>query len=339
MSATINAKKIKFHVLGNGFDNVRNDSGKGLPAPDYHDLSGMTLACIDQTNTYVWLTDSGNYMFKIKLDTWEFQSNSIPIGAIYHPSNVENNYGIVLIGGNRTVVFDLTSGSIIKDITASHSWISDVCDAILVDNDIYLLKCYPQNVDTALIHISLDDDSVSQSVIYNNCTCGFVDENTVYSYWSKVWFSQNSRANGKSFNDAVQWSTSEDVNNNRTFSAKLHGLCGNGKIYLPTPKNGVWTLGVYDGNSAPDLVTPTPIKTIGTFPSAPDFQWSYPNVNYCYNQGKTKACFATSVGTFYTDFKTIEKLEDNPSNMRPLAMNDRLIVSRRGNNQISVTYI
>lgn len=32
MSATINAKKIKFHVLGNGFDNVRNDSGNGESA-------------------------------------------------------------------------------------------------------------------------------------------------------------------------------------------------------------------------------------------------------------------------------------------------------------------
>lgn len=339
MSATINAKKIKFHVLGNGFDNVRNDSGKGLPAPDYHDLSGMTLACIDQTNTYVWLTDEGNWLHKIKLDTWEFQSHSLPIGSIHHPCNVENNYGVDLVSYSRIVIFDLTSGAIIKDISGSYSKFYGISDCILVDDDIYLVRVYPQNSDSSILHISLNDETISEATIWNNCVSGFVDNNTIYSHWQKVWFSSNSNINGIGLDGGGQWYASEDVGQGATFAVPLQGICGNGRIYVPTPKGGVWTLGAYDGNTAPNFITPAPIKTFGNFGSQPNIQWQYSRLNYCYTQGKTKCAFATDIGTFLTDFTSLEKLEDNPSNMQPLAMNDSVIVSRAGNNQISVTYI
>lgn len=337
MSLTI--KNEKFTIFGSGYEQTRNDSGEGMKEPDYYDLSGMNLACIDETGTYVWLTDEGNWLHKIKIDTWEFQSHSLPIGSIYHPSNVENNYGIILIGGNRTVIFDLTSGEIIKDITASHSWISGICDCILVDDDIHIIKCYPQNVDTAIIHISLENETVTESILSNRCTCGFADNDTIYAYYSKAWFYQNSGAGGYGLTGSTQWETWEDYSNQVSFNVNLHGLCRNGRIYVPTPNGDKWSLGVYNGNSAPDFVTPTPIKKIGSFASSFDFQWSYSNVNYCYNQGKTKACFATNIGTYYTDFEKVQKLEETPSNMRPLAMNDKIIVSRVGNNQVSVFYL
>lgn len=340
MSVTINTGELKFSVFGKGFENTRNDSGSGSPDPDYHNIGGVSLACIDQTNTYVWLTDEGNWLYKIKIDTWEFQSHSIPVGSIYHPCNVENNYG-VRYSNNRVVVFDLTSGEIIKDISGSFGYVSGVCDCILVDDDIYLIQCAPQNGDRAIIHISLQNDTVSTSgTIWNNCVCGFADSNTIFGFWQRVWFSDNTRAYGYNLSGGVQWQANEDYGQQIRFSTTLQGLCGNGYLYLPTPKGDKYTLGVYDANSAPDFVTPYPIKTIGIFDSNPSLQWQYTTVNYCYNQGKTKAVFATSIGTFYTDFsKEVRKLNDNPSDMRPLAMNDRLVVSRVGNNQVSVYYL
>ena len=65
MSVTIDVKKLKFHVLGNGFDNVRNDSGFGAKSyvANVYAYGGM----IDETNTYMWLC-TGDGLKKYRID-------------------------------------------------------------------------------------------------------------------------------------------------------------------------------------------------------------------------------------------------------------------------------
>jgi hypothetical protein len=328
----------KFTIFGHGYDATRNDSGSGRIEPEYHNLGGASLATIDQTGEYVWITDEGNYLYKFKIKGWETQSHSLPVGSIYHPCNVENNYGVLCVNNNRIIVFDLTSGEIVKDISGTYTKPSNIADCILVDDDIYIVKVFPQNATQTIIKISLTNETVSTSSTGDECICGFVDNDTIYGFWQKVWFTQNSTARGMGFGGATQWQVSESVPDVE-FSVRLFGLCGNGYIYVPTPKDGVWTLGKYDGNSAVDFVTPNPIRTIGEFESSFELQWQYSTLNLCYNQGRTKACFATTIGTFYTDFDQVEKMADDSANMRPLAMTDKVIVSKVGNNQVSVTYI
>lgn len=322
MSANIPVGKLKFSVFGRGYDDIRGNSGYGNKESDVHNIVAEYCA-IDITGRYVWIV-GGMYINKFDTETWASVPHSIPRSPIYHPCNVENNYGVVMPSNTRVIVFDLTSGEIIKDITTENPFTSSTGnqDCILVDDVIYLTNIANQQSAINVTKISLTDDTVTSMVMSGLYNCGFADDDLIYGYWAKVWFSQVSRAYAWDLNLTEQWQIVEP-STSVSFASNLHGLCGNGYLYLPTPDNGTWGLGEYDAHSAPDLVTPAPIRVFGEFESRPQFQ-----PYYCYNQGKTKAAFQTSIGTYYTDFSSIERLDDDETpNLRPLAMNDEFIIS------------
>lgn len=338
MSLTI--ENEKFTIFGSGYEQTRNDSGEGMPEPDIHLLNGINYGAIDETGEFVWLSDGGN-IYKFRIRPWENVGHSIGSGSVFHPCNVENNIGLASATSTNKV-FNLTTGEVIKTIESGGGFSGWKCDSILVDDAIYLNIRNTQRNGLSLYKVDIENETVSLMLDeYNRLGCGFVDDDTIYSVFQAEWFSDYTRIYGYGFSGGVQWSgvsTDED----RLFSKvdTSNGICGNGFIFVPSLVEGKWRLGMYGGNSTPDFLTPTPIKTIGEFASKPSLEWQFRNVDICFNQGKTKCAFATSIGTFYTDFdKKLVKLSDTPSDFIPLAMDDHTIVGRRGNNQIVVQRI
>ena len=133
----------KFTIFGHGYDATRNDSGTGAKEAVIHDLTAEYCA-IDETGKYAWIVGGGGRLYKLNIATWEQQAHSIPVvGSLYHPCNVANNYGVIFVSNTRVVVFDLTTGEILKDFAPSSSGTFSQpiqhCDCILVDDVIYLV--------------------------------------------------------------------------------------------------------------------------------------------------------------------------------------------------------
>lgn len=312
---SIPTSKSSFVIYGHGFDSTRADSGNGSKIPQRHWIPAWYSA-IDQTGQYAWFSDNGSRMQKIKIKGWEQQSTSLPTGAIMHPSNVPNNYGVLFAWLGDTYVFDLTTNEIITRISHQNA-LSNIFDCILVNDKIYVTHLIGGRTNVYVHTIDITNGTHTTAVIDNNkSVCGFVDDNTLYAFYPIEWFSDWFRWNGYGLDGALQWTGSAQELPN----VKMSGaLCGNGKITLPTLVNGVWRMGTFDGNSAPDFQTPSPIKTFGKFDTASGLAF-----NYAYNQGRTKALFETSDGTYLTDFNSITKLYDTV--MHPLALDDKTII-------------
>lgn len=331
MSATIDIGKLKFSVFGNGFEGSRTDSGNGENEPKI--LNYMSeYAAIDITGEYIWLVTLGQTK-QYRISNWTNTAN-LDSAPLYHPCNVENNYGVSLISSTRVLIFDLTTGETIKDITTpAYSSQSGLQDCILVEDAIYLVKCTAQRDSLVITEISLEDETVTSTTVSGTSVCGFSSDTTIYGYWAKEWFSQVSSAYSWNKSATGIWTVTETHEQN--FRTHLHGLCGNGFLYLPTPEDGVWKLGVYDAYNVPDFITPNPIRTFGRFASSLEFS-SNVGLHYCYNHGKTKAVFSSNIGTYYTDFSSIKQLHEDQVYMMPLAMNDKMVISNVGNQKTSI---
>lgn len=328
----------KFTIFGSGFDSTRNDSGVGM-TEDIFRIGTVDFGAIDETGEYVWLTDGYNYLYKYKIEGMERQTHSVPIGSLYHPANVANNYGVIIPpSGDRVIVFNLTDGTIIKTLSSSTYITDGVGETILVDDVIYYTRIVGGRGTVLIYRFDLTNETVTTASFGNVACNGFVDENTLFMYYTPEWFHQTAVAYGVGTNGSTQWSLTASQSGGSGFNGvSITGaLCGNGKIWIPTKKGDSWVMGMYNGNSTPNLNTPRPIKTFGRFESAPALEWQYRMFNYCYTQGKTKACFATTIGTYWTDFEHLEKLGNTPSALRPVAMNDHYIFSRSGNSDISI---
>lgn len=333
MSYTI--ENSKFVIFGNGYDGVRNDSGDGLNEPEIHPLSTPTFAAFDSSGEYVWISDGNYNIRKFRINPWEEISVTLPKGSLYHPTNVENNIGIIsqYSGNHDITVFNLDTGEVIKTF-ASIGFYSFVSDCIMVDDDVYLVQKGNGKQTEAFRHIDLANEVDSYASMYG-AVSGFVDDDTIYIYRAGSWWSDPTYANGYSLSYTSQWqgtySTSAD------YPVNMGGLCANGYLYLPTLLDGEWQMGVYDGNSAPTFEpVPNPIRTYGKFPERATLVLSGKNAFFtAYTDGRTKGAFVTNLGLYFTDFTNkLVKVSDNLS--RPLAMSDHYIVCPHGINQVIV---
>ena len=332
MSYTI--ENSKFVIFGNGYDGVRNDSGDGLNEPEIHPLSTPTHAAFDTSGEYVYLT-GGSTIRKFRINPWEEVSVNLPQGSIYHPTNVENNIGIICHppNNNGITIFNLDTEEIITTFptTAGYSFISD---CMMDGDDIYLIQKTNGNATAALRHIDLANDTYSYTAIYG-ANSGFVDTDTIYNYRAGTWYSDPTYANGYSLSYTSQWQGTYTTR--ADYPVRFGGLCADGYLYLPTFLNGEWVMGVYDGNSVPTFEpVPNPIRTYGNFGG--DLSLVISGRQYfstCYNNGRTKAAFATTIGTFVTDFTNkLTKITDDKD--QPLAMCDHYFVAPKGINQVIV---
>ena len=326
MSVTIGEKKLKFHVLGNGFDNVRNDSGAGYPSYEKN-ISAYNCA-IDNTNTYMWLVTSGG-LKKYQISTFtEVAQSTIPttVTNLLHPDNVANNYGVAFDNGDTAYIFDLTDDTVIATVSGTYPTVRylPTYDCILKGDKIYYTVLHIGNTNIEMNCIDLFDLSYSSSVIYSNVGAnGFVNDSTFYAIYTREWFYQTSCAYSITLSGSQAWSNTGIDSN---YSLVPWGLTANGKLYLPVYIDSKWHYGVFDGVTNPSFNPLTPIRTFGEFDTAPTI--GHPNSDYRvdvkYNNGKTKACLMTSEGLLYTDFQRIEKLDSIVA--VPMAVSDGYVV-------------
>jgi hypothetical protein len=334
-------ENLKFTIFGHGYDATRNDSGTG-EVTDIHPFpNAIQYGAIDASGNYVWLSDGYNYLRKFDIKTWEEQVHSVPTGKVYHPSNVSNDYGVLILPSDQTKVFDLRTNEILNNIGNIPAVIPNGShDSIVVDDVIYLVRFNSGQVNSPIVKVDLDNNQMSYTMLYNRTTMGFVDDDTIYDYYSIAWYNEHFAIYGTGLNGSDQWGATAIGEGQAGFpNVLLSVLCSNGKIYAPTNING-WKMGVYDGNSAPDFDTPTPIRTFGEFSAEPRFEWQSGSFNIVYNNGRTKCAFATTVGTYWTDFTSMYKLSDTPEVMIPLVISDKHIVCQnRTNNEVIVVGI
>lgn len=333
MSYTI--ENSKFVIFGNGYDGVRNDSGDGLNEPEIHPLSTPTFAAFDTTGEYVWFSDGNYNIRKFRINPWEEISVTLPKGSLYHPTNTENNIGIIFqYSGNHDItVFNLDTGEIIKTFASAGGYLY-VADCMMDGDDVYLIQKTNGNASAQMRHIDLANETDTLSNLWG-AVSGFVDTDTIYDYRAGAWWSDPTYANGYSLGLSSQWqgtySTSAD------YPVRFGGLCADGYLYLPSKINDEWVMGVYDGNSVPTFEpVPNPIRTYGNFGGDLSLVISGRNsFSTCYNNGRTKAAFATTIGTFVTDFTNkLTKITDDKD--QPLAMCDHYFVAPKGINQVIV---
>lgn len=339
---SLDVENLKFTIFGSGFDDTRNDSGSGAKEAVIHNLTAEYCA-IDETGKYAWIVGGGGRLYKFDIATWEQESHSIPIvGPLYHPCNVANNYGVIFhVNTSRVVVFDLTTGEILKDFTSSGSFSAPTgrCDCILVDDVIYFVNMSASQNNVTLRKVFLNEEDATHLLIANGVECcGFASNSLIYGYWAKQWFSQVSRAFTWTLNGAEQWSITEP-STSVNFNVRLFTLCGNGYLYAISYKEGKWVMGEYDAQTAPEFVTPLPLRTFGQFPTVTDI-----SANVVYNQGKTKVVFQSTLATdeyaYYTDFQKIRKLDESIPHLVPLAMNDKLVISSfNASRNVAINYL
>lgn len=338
MSVTIGEKKLKFHVLGNGFDNVRNDSGRGIESSQRHLGYGAGTAVIDSSGTYAWITQNQgqaplNYLAKVQLSGLTQETiTTIPDNVqthVYHPSNVENNFGIAFqnFGASCDVyVFDLTTDEVFHHFTTSLNSIQDVADCIMVGDDFYFAEVGASNA--RVYKLDSENETFVQTGNYwlnNGGSLGFVSDNVLTAYNHPVWFSDYGYKYGYDKSANTVWTVrASGAGGSGNFPrCSARGMCENGHVWLASYVDGAWRWGMYDGVNGGDFNTPTPIKMFGNYgntsPVNDDFHVHYTE--------KRKRCayVHSSWGLVVTDFKDIEHISDEY--WKPLAISDEYIIA------------
>ena len=340
MSVTINTGELKFSVFGKGFENTRNDSGEGGVTYEKRIGYGAGTACLDETSTYVWLTQNQgqaplNYFAKVRISDLEQVeiSNVIQtdIGTqIYHPSNVANNYGIALqnFGDDCDVyVFDLTTDEIYYHFTASISSFQTFADCIMVGDVFYFADRGGSNARVFKLDPINETFSEYGSAWFNNgAGCGFVDNDTLYAFNNPVWFSDYGRKYGYGLSGSTQWDVmAPRAGSGGNFPNCLdRGMGGNGYVWLASYVDGAWRWGAYDGNNGGDFVTPSPIRTVGNFGNTDP---RYTDYHVYFTNGRTKCAYGSSaLGLVLVDFSDDVKIVTDEYWI-PLAVDDKYIVA------------
>mgnify|MGYP002516066665 CR=1 FL=1 len=333
MSVTIDAKKLKFHVLGNGFDNVRNDSGKGTAVKiEVLNVDGQS-AVIDDTETYLWLMSSSGALKKYDLETLEEVTQttvpSDPTYHIYHPTNVENNIGVVFkneSGIKKVYIFDLTTDAIINSGEVDYIPTSAIkgIDCILVDNVLKIVAEVQFRNSTTLYTLNINDLTMNKYTVSHAC-CGFVDDNKLYGYMVPEWFYQSKFIYGYNADGSIAWQVEGANPKFPNLSDNISGFGNLGFIWIPCKVNDIWKLGKFVWSGSTDFQTPHPIKTIGKFDSMPNLA-NYPNYYaVAHDYGRTRTVFRTSIGLYLCDYNDLELL-DNSSGYYPIGIRNRTII-------------
>ena len=336
MSALIDVNKLKFTVFGRGYDDERGNSGSGAKEPDSLGMDSQ-MACFSDDGRYCWqVIYNGQYqLYKYDTTTWQtVDQGTIPhVDNVYHPRNVvDNNLGICCTGYGGTVyVFDLTSNEVLTTLTLPRyvGFGGIIACAYDEDNDkIYLATMNKQRASKYIYTLDLANNSVSYFAYANIMLNGFINESMMYCKRIAEWFSQWDYAFALTPSSSEVWGlspTDEQTHSFPKISYVTWGLVGNGKLYLPSLIGDHWVMGVYDGTTTPDLITPTPIDTYGRFSSRPDI-----GVNIAYTNGTTKGCFNCGDGTFVIDFANKELTLISEAQEEILGMSDSLIMCKGG---------
>ena len=330
MSFTI--EDLSFVIFGNGHNLTRNDSGDGMTTFLY----SCDYAAFDSTGQYLWVvTKHGEIadqkIRKIDTTTWEevphaFENVDVHTettsGFLVGIENTNSNLGVLVIGTNRIVVFDLTTDEIYNDISGNLYRIdADYAPRATLDGDV--IRIIGASVDQskyrapfATINLTNNTYAMNEqaggwtiSGFYNDTDITFANRN--YGDRKALW--------GATINDGAGitqlWGDYSIYNDDIT----LDSFGRNNNLYFPTKINGIWQFGKYP--IPPDLDTPSPIGAIGinanTIVSPP-----------VYTRGKTWASFLMSDDSLaVTDFTNYGILYtgDSPK-LTPIAMGDPLIV-------------
>ena len=332
-------ENLKFTIFGHGYDATRNDSGYGVKSAEL----SITVysAVIDSTGRFAWFV-TNNGLKKYQTSNWtEVEQDTIPDDCrfVVHPSNVENNYGIATSAdGNTAYVFDMTDDTLICSVSGTFSSISGArsWDCILVNDKIYMINRFTGNTNTVLQVIDIDNETCDESVSINGVGLyGFIDDSLIYGAYTREWFYQASCAYAYNFSGVAEWSNT-DINRNDNLVQDA--IPTNGKLYMPVLIDDTWHFGEFDGTSNPTFNPVTPIRTFGSFDTAPTLTPYISGNNrtpyFCFNDGRTKCCMLTAEGVLLTDFSKVEVID---SAKIPLAMNDQIIIiSDYENNKLYV---
>lgn len=338
MSATINSNKLKFSVFGRGFEDNRNDSGSGVKEI-FRDLGkGVQNVIVDNTETYFWIAQTtGNlpleYVGKRRVDDLSVVSqSSVPsTGAtlLFHPSNVSNNYGVaIIISSMDFYVFDMTDDSLITSGTSSvPSFLNSQSDCILVGQKIYIVsRSYDRGDNQRVLCIDLDAGTLTQTGTFNDGSCGFVDDDTIYGFFPTPWFSDHRRNFGVGVTGSLQWQIIASGTGQAGFPHTWQeGLTGNGFLWIPVELYGGWRFGKFKGDGTADFETPKPLETFGKFANAPQIKkYNMP----CYTDGRENVAFMVTDGLFVSDFKDVTFITD--TEWRPKALSEHYLFTSYG---------
>ena len=328
-----NIDKLSFTIWGNGHDETRSDSGDGesTGVDEYTFPYGVNYACFDSSGTYVWLTQNGSYDGLIKCDmaTMTDQHQSAISGysslALFHPSNVANDYGIVTqvgAGNRRWWVIDLNDDTVVasgNNVTNMDMFGGYECDCILVSNKIYLLQV--ESGYLATFDLSNGTASVASLAYCGNYSDCFANDSSIFV--SNEVSTGRYRLSLVEFDDTRTWNDVQIATDVVGFA-----MGGNGKLYMPTNDSG-WKMGEYSATN-PDIATPSPIKTFGSFPSKPSLDLGYqPRGTWrAYNHGRTRMAFTTNVGSYVADASgnSMEKLFEG-DNVKVHALNNKYCIA------------
>ena len=341
MSTSIKQNGLSFFIFGHGHDNTLPDSGEGNKrSVDYIEYDSA-YAAIDATGRYVWLAGVSEGLKKFDLLTFEeVDRGSIPAGggiiyALYHPTNVANNYGIFFTGESEETaevyVFNLTDNSIITHRTLINAFFMPQCDCIIVDGEVRLCTLTQSRASNYIYRFNISDIDITQYGFANNpknASCGFITENSAFSYYEPEWFYQNKAMFGVSLSGALTWSVQASRSGGSGFpNVSQIGWGNNGYLWMPCYVNDTWCIGAFVPSSSTDFETPSPTRVFGEFPELPYMKYQN-HYHVAHNTGRTKVAFTTSLGVYFSDYETLWKLTDDIH--YALAANDNTIICSDG---------
>ena len=333
MSANLITHKIEFSVFGRGYDDDRGNSGSGAKEPD-HISYGVNSACFDTTGRYCWVSLSSSGMMiglrKLDVETMTFvdQGNIPRVNNIYHPVNVDNNWG-VCFSDNTTYIFDLTTNEIIYQISDSKFGNTTANISVTLDEESNILRfAYVEkasdNKYRQIFSYDIDNDSWSEVGWWDRACVGFIDVNSAYMHYYPVWFSSYYQAGSLNASGGTDWWVTAGISHKfDNLGGAMWGLVGRGKLFIPSYVDGAWVMGEYDASSAPDFLTPSPVATFGQFNG-----WVEIDTFTCYTPEWTWGAFGCAEGTFIADMVNREMYKISDSRLTPRAISeDRMICS------------
>lgn len=335
MSLTI--ENEKFTIFGSGYEQTRNDSGEGqkeILVLNYQ----VDYACFDATGQYCWVSIStGNRgIRKLETTNWtEVNQGSVPTfyGGLYHPTNVPNNYGLI-VRSNTLYLFDLTTNEILKTGTVSDvASLAGTYDCVYLEDENAIRVCSTSGSSGTIYTFYLDDLTTSR-VAFVGRPCGFIDDDSIYSQQGPQWLTDYAKVYSHNANGSTDWTITATGAGGQGFpNVAVVGLArGNGYFYLPSYINGKWVMGEYLG--VPDLETPSPERVFGEFPSKPSLivgtRYFVP-----YTNGRGLACFNSDLGLYVTDFNTLRRVAPSYA---PYATTNRMALVGMGINRTGVVY-
>lgn len=307
MSLTI--ENEKFTIFGSGYEQTRNDSGDGGISILNRYGMGVNTACFDKTGRYLWFACYGNGhasgLFKVDLSNGftEIQ-HGVPTDSswctILHAPTDDNNLGLCMQGSNW-YVFDLTDDEVVASGTASGmptGASASGFDVALKGTKFYFTNFSSSRTTPSVTALDYDQNTYGTTVLsqYQRCGFPFITNESIYMYYPAEWQYHSDYIEAVTPSGTQIWG----AQGSQLFSnVQLNGFGANGKLYVPSLVNSKWRLGEYDGTTAPDFNTPSPIRTIGEFESKPTIS------GFQFSHEKERVAFSSNLGVFVSDFNSL----------------------------------